>query len=162
MKIGVISDTHIPLQEKAIPKEILETLANMDMVIHVGDLVQLNVLDTLKKVCKNVTAVHGNMDLAEVKDILPAKEVIEVGKYKIGITHGSGSPSNIIDTVTEIFKKDKVDIIIFGHSHCPFNEKRGKILYFNPGSLTDKIFAPYNCYGIIEINEDIKAEIIKI
>jgi predicted phosphodiesterase len=42
------------------------------------------------------------------------------------------------------------------------NEKIGKILFFNPGSATDKVFAPYNSYGIIEVNDKIDAKIIKI
>jgi len=64
--------------------------------------------------------------------------------------------------LTEAFKNDKVDLIIFGHSHCGLNEKKGGILFFNPGSATDKVFAPYNSYGIIEINDKIKATIIRI
>ena len=60
------------------------------------------------------------------------------------------------------FKKDKVDIIIFGHSHTPENKKIDGILFFNPGSLTDKDFAPYNSYGILELNDEIEAKIIRI
>jgi len=62
----------------------------------------------------------------------------------------------------ESFKNDRVDLVIFGHSHKAFNEKRGDILYFNPGSPTDQIFSPFNSYGIIEINDKIEARIIKI
>ncbi|HTZ11350.1 MAG TPA: metallophosphoesterase family protein, partial [Candidatus Margulisiibacteriota bacterium] len=61
------------------------------------------------------------------------------------------------------FKDERADVIIFGHSHSPLNEKIGNTLYFNPGSATDKIFAPYNSYGVIEVNESgIKAKIVRI
>ena len=162
MKIGVISDTHIPNRAQGIPNKILESLKKMDMIIHAGDLVELNILDTLKSICQNVKAVSGNMDPIEVKKSLPEKQIISVGKYRIGLTHGNGSPASLIEVVTDIFKNDKVDVIIFGHSHSPINEKRGQILYFNPGSLSDTFFASFNSYGIIEINEEIKANIIKI
>ena len=162
MKIGVISDTHIPIRAKEIPNTVLESLKNMDMIIHAGDLVELSILDSLKSVCKNVKAVWGNMDPKSVKKILPEKQIINVGKYRIGLIHGSGSPLSLIESLTEIFKKDKVDVIIFGHSHSPVNEKREEILYFNPGSLTDTIFSHFNSYGIIEINDEIKARIVKI
>lgn len=162
MKIGVISDTHIPLQAKQMADVILEAFKKVDMVLHAGDLVKLFVLEDLRIVCKEVKAVCGNMDLGDVSHYLPKKEVINVGKYRIGLTHGAGSPSKLIESVTETFKDDNVDIIVFGHSHYPVNEKKGKILYFNPGSATDSIFAPYNSYGIIEINDHIKAEIIRI
>ena len=64
-------------------------------------------------------------------------------------------------TVRKEFKQ--VDVIIFGHSHIPCNERIDGVLFFNPGSPTDKIFAPYNSYGMIEITgKNINARIIKI
>ena len=160
MKIGVISDTHS--LDTRIPNAILESLKNMDMILHAGDLMELNILDSLKSICRDVKAVWGNMDPIEIRKQLPEKQVITVGEYRIGLTHGSGAPAFLIELVTDIFKSDNVDIIIFGHAHYPINEKRGNILYFNPGSLTDKAFSPFNSYGIIEINEQIKARIVKI
>jgi putative phosphoesterase len=62
----------------------------------------------------------------------------------------------------EAFKNDGVDIVIFGHSHQPFNQMVKGILFFNPGSPTDEIFAPYKSFGIIEINDTIEARIVKI
>lgn len=162
MRIGVIGDTHIPERAKDIPQQVLEAFKGVDMIIHVGDLVNLDVLDKLKTACKNIKAVWGNMDPYEVRKKLPEKEIIRIGDYNIGIIHGYGHPNKLIELVTEIFKEEKVNLIIFGHSHYPINEKRGNILYFNPGTPTDTIFAPYNSYGIIEINEKIEAKIIKL
>ncbi len=162
MKIGVLSDTHIPDRAADIPEEILESFKSVDMVIHAGDLVELGVLERLKNVCKEVKAVWGNMDPDNVRSKLPEKELLRIGKYKIGITHGSGHPDYLVDCVNGIFKKEKVDLVIFGHSHSGLNRKIGNVLYFNPGTATDKIFSAYNSYGIIEINDKIEAEIIKI
>ena len=162
MKIGVISDTHIPTRAKEIPKAILESLKRVDMIFHAGDLVDLSVLDVLKSICPNVRAVWGNMDPKEVRGCLAEKEVITLGKYRFGLIHGSGVPALLTQAVTDIFKNDNVDIIIFGHSHSPVNEKKGRILYFNPGSLTDTLLSPFNSYGIIEINDEIEARIVKI
>lgn len=162
MKIGVIADTHIPDRAGDIPPQILESFKDVDMIIHAGDLLNLNVLDKLKTICKDVKAVWGNMDPDEVRKQLPEKEIVDIGNYKIGIMHGYGPPHKLIDLLSEIFKEEKPNIIIFGHSHSAINEKRGDILYFNPGSPTDKIFAIYNSYGIIEINDKIKAKIIRI
>jgi putative phosphoesterase len=102
------------------------------------------------------------MDPDEVREKLPEKEIIDIGKHRIGIMHGFGHPENLINLMSEEFKDDKVDLIIFGHSHKPCNEKKGDILYFNPGSVTDTVFAPFNSYGLIEINDRIEAKIIKI
>lgn len=162
MKIGVLSDTHIPDRAKDIPQEILETFKNVDMIIHAGDIMDLGVLDKLKTVCKNVKAVWGNMDSYELRKNLPEKEIVEIGNYRIGIMHGYGHPNKLIELMTEEFKNDNVNVIIFGHSHSSLNEKRGDILYFNPGTPTDKIFSLYNSYGIIEITDKIEAKIIRL
>lgn len=162
MKIGVISDTHIPQRAKELPRELLDAFKGADLIIHAGDFVEQSVLDKLKKVCGNVKAVRGNMDSFEIRQSLPEKEIIKIGDYKIGVMHGWGPPDKLVDILTEAFKNDNVNIIIFGHSHSGFNETRGGILFFNPGSPTDKIFSAYNSYGIIEINNKIEAKIIKI
>ncbi len=162
MKIGVISDTHIPDRSKDIPQKILDAFKDVDMIIHAGDLVGLDVLEKLKKVCSNVKAVWGNMDPEEVRKRLPEKEILKVGNHKIAVMHGYGAPNKLIDLLMSIFKNDFVDLIIFGHSHYGVNEKRNGILFFNPGSATDKIFAPYNSFGIIEINDKIEARIIRL
>ena len=162
IRIGVISDTHIPDRAKEIPKEILDAFKKVDLIIHAGDLVSLSVINQLKGSCENIKAVWGNMDPDEVRVKLPDKEVFRAGKYKFGLMHGYGSPSKLTEQLSSVFKNDLVDVVIFGHSHWPLNEKIGKILFFNPGSATDKVFAPYNSYGIIEVNDKIEAKIIKI
>lgn len=162
MKIGVISDTHIPDRAEDIPQKILEAFKNVDMIIHAGDLVDLSVLDKLKSVCSNIKAVWGNMDADDVRKKLPEKEIFKIGNYKVGLMHGYGAPHKLIGLLTSVFKNDSVDLIIFGHSHFGINEKKGDILFFNPGSPTDKLFSPYNSYGIIEINDKIEARIIKL
>ncbi len=162
MKIGVISDTHIPDRAGGIPAKVLEEFKNVDMIIHAGDLVETGVLDVLRSVCPNVSAVWGNMDPDEIKNVLPEKVVLRIGKFRIGVIHGYGVPNKLIDLVQSVFECDNVNIIIFGHSHNSVNEKRNGILFFNPGSPTDKVFSEHNSYGIIEINDGIEAKIIKI
>ena len=162
MKIGVISDTHLATQEIQLPSAILQAFKDMDMIIHSGDLVDFSVIEKLKTVCGDIRAVYGNMDPEGVRKKLPEKLIIEVGKFRIGVMHGWGHPDKLTALLTEKFENDNVNVIIFGHSHLAMNEKKRNTLFFNPGSATDKIFATYNSYGIIEINDTIKARIVKI
>lgn len=162
MKIGVISDTHIPETTKEIPRKILEAFLTVDMVIHAGDLVTLSALKQLEASCKNIKAVWGNMDPADVRAKLTQKLILDIEGFKIGVMHGSGHPANLQSQLTAEFKNDLVDVIIFGHSHVSFNQKEKGILFFNPGSPTDKVFSPYNSYGIIEITDKIEAKVIKL
>jgi putative phosphoesterase len=162
MLIGVISDTHIPIKAQEVPPQILEAFKKADLVVHAGDLVTLSVLESLKAVCPNVIAVWGNMDPEEVKAALPERKIFTAGKFKIALAHGWGPPDKLTDLLAKAFSEEKVDAVIFGHAHAPLNEKKGGILFFNPGSATDKSFAPYNSYGLIEISDKIEGRIIKI
>ena len=160
MKIGVISDTHIPINCGSIPNKIKECFSGVDMIIHAGDLTELCVLDELAVISPKVEAVYGNMDSHQVQGELAQKKIIKVGKFKIGLTHGWGPAKNLNDRVANEFKN--VDVIIFGHSHKPVNETRNGVLFFNPGSATDTVFAKEKTIGILEITDKIIGKIIPI
>lgn len=160
MRIGVLSDTHIPRACSNIPGEVLSVFKDVDLILHAGDLVEMRVLNELRKLAKT-KAVYGNMDEPELRKALREKEVIKVRGWTIGLVHGYGPPANLINCVESEFM-GKVDAIVFGHSHSPVNEMKGGILFFNPGSPTDNIFAKYNSYGILTIRDTIKGDIIKI
>jgi putative phosphoesterase len=158
MKIGVIADTH----SLDIPKEVLEAFQGVDLIIHAGDFCSLEDAQALSKI-KELKAVHGNMDDGPVCKKFPARQIIECDGVKIGLTHGQGAPAQVPDFVRKEFGKDKVNVVIFGHSHQPMNETIDGVLYFNPGSPNDAIHAPYNSYGILEIKGGVvKAKIVKI
>lgn len=162
MRIGVISDTHIPISCCDLPSELISALKGCDLIVHAGDLIDLYVLDELKKISK-VEAVCGNMDLPKVQAALEKKRVIEVAGKTICVMHGYGNPDMLVSILKEEFLSQKPDIIIFGHSHIPMNEYIDNVLFFNPGSATDTTFAPYRSYGIIEIEDgEIKAAMHKL
>ncbi|MCC6758735.1 MAG: metallophosphoesterase family protein [Candidatus Omnitrophica bacterium] len=148
MKIGVVADTH----SKDLPKQMLSDLKSVDLIIHAGDFCEVRDYEAVAKI-KEVKAVYGNMDNSEIRKLFPRKQVFKLGAFSVGLFHGEGPPKTILEKVKEEFQKDKVDIVIFGHSHQPLNQKEGDVLYFNPGSPNDTVFAPYCSYGIIEIDD---------
>jgi len=159
-RIGVISDTHIPKTAPDIPRVIYDEFRNLDLILHAGDLVEMQLLEKLQNIAPT-HAVRGNMDTPEVRSALPEKDIIKVAGTRIGLIHGYGPPAKLIETVSKEFKR--VDVIVFGHSHMPFCEKLKKTLFFNPGTPTDKIFATRNTFGILEVGEDgIRGRIIKL
>ena len=159
MIIGVLSDTH-SLQ---IPASVIERFKSVDLIIHAGDICDIQTLKLLKKIAPT-KAVQGNMDEPSVKKELPLKEIIIYGDLKIGVTHGHiGETRDALKNVITSFKDDKMDVVIFGHSHQAINEQVGKTLYFNPGSPNDAIKAKFFSYGLINIEAGkIKADIIRI
>jgi putative phosphoesterase len=158
MKIGVVSDTHSHL----VPAQLLDDFKDADLIIHAGDFCSVNDLKLFKKICE-VRAVFGNMDGLELRQILPEEDIFEVDGVTVGLYHGYGSPERVLDFVRIKFKKNKVDMVIFGHSHQPVNETINSVLYFNPGSPNDVVRAPYCSYGIINIDAGkISAKIVKV
>jgi len=158
MKIGVISDTHL----KNIPPDLGERLdkhfKDVDMILHAGDIVESGVLDFFAD--KNLKLVAGNMDSWDIKQSAPAKLVIPIDGYRVGLIHGGGSPAGIEDRIVKEF--NNIDILIYGHTHNAASFTRNGVLFFNPGSPTDKRFAPNNTIGILEIGKNIAAKIINL
>lgn len=160
-KIGIIADTHIPVSASAIPSKVIQYFLGVDLILHAGDLVDLAVLEQLKKIA-STEAVYGNMDRPEVRQALPKKKIIQVGRFKIGLIHGSGSPSGLITRVKKEFDREILHIIIFGHSHSPCEQILNDVLFFNPGSPTDHVFVSLNTFGLLKITDKITPKIIKI
>ena len=164
MKMLVISDTHIPVTADQLPQVILKEAQTCDYCFHAGDLVEYNIIEELSKLT-TVHAVYGNMDDGNTKKRLPSKKIVTIEGVTFALIHGSGSLINIISTVTDAFQNDldKINILIFGHSHLPTDQEINGRIYFNPGSPTDKIYAPYCSYGIIELKDGkIIRRIVKI
>ncbi|HEY4384351.1 MAG TPA: metallophosphoesterase family protein, partial [Ktedonobacteraceae bacterium] len=75
-KIGVISDTHIP-RFRAIPESIWHRFADVELIIHAGDLSKLAVISELETIAP-VIAVQGNVEQQEVILQLPIKREIAI------------------------------------------------------------------------------------
>ncbi len=158
MKIIALSDTH----SEPLPRALTEDLKTADLIVHAGDFSDVQVYDQLKAF-KQVRAVYGNMDGRDLRQLLPKDSVFECAGVKIGLSHGEGRPEGIIAKLREFFKDKGVQVVIFGHSHAPCHEMIDGVLYFNPGSPTDTVRAPYLSYGVIEINDGrVKARIVRI
>ena len=151
MRIGIISDTHVKTFDE-LPTPIITALVGVDLIVHAGDFTERPVLERLRRL-REVKAVCGNMDSVELKRTLPQKELFIVNGKKIGLIHGWGAPWGIADRVREKFSD--VDIIIFGHSHQTCNQYIGGSLLFNPGRASDS-------FGLLTIDDEVRAEIIKV
>jgi len=151
MRIAVLADTHINTLEH-LSKKIMDAIFTADLIIHAGDFTGVQVLKELEQLGR-VKAVQGNMDSVELKTLLPVKEIVEIENKRIGITHGSGSPWGIEGRVRKMFESDRIDIIVYGHSHQSQNKVINGILFFNPGKATDS-------FGILTVNGGAKGEII--
>jgi putative phosphoesterase len=151
-KIGVISDTHIP-HFKKLPEVIWEHFAEVELIIHAGDLSILSVIDELETIAP-VVAVQGNIEHEEVMLKLPIKREIEVGHCRIGVVHILGDSRSRVRLARQEFPDARV--VVYGHSHNPYNQEHDGQLLFNPGSATDRRRQPRCSIGLLYVDDESK------
>lgn len=126
--VGVISDTHGLLRPEA-----LEALAEVDHIIHAGDIGDDSVIRELESIAP-VTAVRGNVDKGGWANAWPETELFQLGGRYIYLLHNLDELD--IDPVAA-----GVDVVISGHSHKPHQFHRDGVLYLNPGSIGPRRFS---------------------
>ncbi len=145
-----MSDTHVPDRQDAIPGSILEGFQGVDLIVHAGDLTCLDVLSVLEKIAP-VRAVCGNMDTPEVRSELGETLVFRACGKTIAVMHGTGSPAETESRARSSFPE--ADVVIFGHTHRPFMEYRGKTLLLNPGPAWGFVWWKPS-YAILRLEDD--------
>ena len=159
-RICVISDTHIH-SLKDVDTSLLDNMKGFDLIIHLGDFVSLELVEYFKGF-NNFYGIAGNHDARPVKDIFPKSDIIEVNGKRLGLLHGYWFPLFCQHRSLARFKKEKVDAILYGHTHVIRNEMVNNILFFNPGSAFGLWPAPWKTYGILNVGETIVGEIVSV
>lgn len=145
MRIAVISDTHLPRGSRVIPAECIERMRAADLIIHGGDFSVAGVLEDLRGLGPPVAAVHGNIDSADLRRVLPERQVVEVAGVRIGLVHDAGPASGRPQRMRMAFPD--CEALVFGHSHIPLHEELDGFQIFNPGSPTDRRRQPRHSMG---------------
>lgn len=161
--VGLISDTHVPVRAREIPRMVLEVFEKVDFIVHAGDLVDLSVIDELEQLAP-VLAVCGNMDGPEIRGKLSKVNSVKVSDWKIGVMHNPGALFGM-RKMREIAKQKGFDVLVYGHTHNPSIKWEGKNLYINPGSPTNPLppFITKPTVALLRITkEKIMPEIIRI
>jgi uncharacterized protein len=148
MLVAVISDTHMPRGGRRLPEACVERIAAADLLLHAGDLMTVGVLRELEAIGPPVAAVHGNMDTAELRRLLPAERVVEAGGARIAVVHDAGPRTGRLERMHRRFG-DRAAAVVFGHSHLPLHERAADgFQIFNPGSPTERRRAPAHTMGM--------------
>jgi uncharacterized protein len=132
LRVAVLSDTHIPTRASGIPGRVYEIVAESDLVIHAGDVVEMDVIRDLERLAP-VKAVLGNMDGDDMAGMLPTVLETEVGGFRVAVSHGSGAPWGLPERILSGLKT-RPYLLIYGHSHTWHWEKRDGVWFLNPGS----------------------------
>jgi putative phosphoesterase len=124
---GVISDTH-----GLVRPEVKDVFRNVDVILHAGDIGSIEVLNELRSLAP-VVAVRGNNDKGDWANAIPETEMRDIGGAYIYLLHD----------LNELDLKPSaagIQVVISGHSHKPLIEKRGGVLFLNPGSAGPRRF----------------------
>jgi len=146
MKIGLISDTHIPEAMPELPGQVRTVFSGADLILHAGDLHCLDVLNWLEEIAP-VLACRGNGDdgsggravVPEDPRLRDAAVTTGAG-FKLGLVHDVLDPHEFpqwpIERTMEFYFGQRTDLIICGHTHVECVKRYNDVLVINPGSPT--------------------------
>ena len=140
MKIGVISDTHGRFDE-AIPL----ILDGVNAIIHAGDIGKLEIITRLQKIAP-VYAVEGNNDSF---GIFPTDRLEQFAGQRVFVRHIFGELHQLRQRDKRLIEEVQPQIVVFGHSHRPYQQKLGTTMLFNPGSAGPRRFTLPRTLGLL-------------
>jgi putative phosphoesterase len=153
MRIGLISDTHIPVAAKELWPQIYDAFRGIappgpavDMIMHGGDLMIPDVIDWLEKIAP-VMAVQGNGDytgwersVAPQDPRLSESKVLAVDGLRIGLVHDfqlpEAPPLRTMEGLMRHYFGGPVQVIVRGSTHAAEITTVKGVLILNPGSPT--------------------------
>ncbi len=159
LTVGVLADTHLPFRLKRLPDQIPDLFRGVDLILHAGDVDQLEYLQTLEALAP-LYAVRGNLhfkptELSHGGLELPFELRLLLLGHRVIVNHGGWPDFWALagDWFWEkILERDRnranarigrrllrmypdADLIIFGHTHRPYQTWHGSTLLFNPGGV---------------------------
>jgi putative phosphoesterase len=148
MRLGVISDTHGLLRP-----EVLDAFAEVDHILHAGDIGSLDLLAELEALAP-VTAVYGNTDGFDLRNRVPRVARVELDGFDIVVTHGDQFGSPTPEKLNAAFPE--AQILVYGHTHRPLLTIVDVVVtVMNPGSAGPRRFKIPPSVGILELEAGI-------
>lgn len=143
MRIGVISDTHGQLDP-----HIFDLFEGVDHILHAGDIGDEDILVELAVIAP-VTAVAGNIDgfcCGSAGEFARA----QLGGQRFLLTHILDRPHHLRHEVRRELASSPADVVVFGHSHLPHDERVDGLWFFNPASAGPRRFDYPRSVGFFE------------
>jgi hypothetical protein len=143
MKIGLISDTHGYLDPR-----VPEIFEGVEHILHAGDIGYASIILELERIAP-VTAVLGNNDFGMV---YRETEVVELGGIKF-MVHHIVEPKRLEDSLKRKVIHHGPDVVMFGHTHKPFNEIIEGVHFLNPGYAGKPRFKQERSVAILHLQD---------
>jgi putative phosphoesterase len=147
MRIGLISDTHLPQRSRVMPESLRDIFRDADLIVHAGDVGDLSVIRWLEEIAP-VEAVHGNDDSDEAIATLPFSLTLELGSHRLLLIHGHDRDWSVELALRreeswpaklaywhDLGRAAGAGIVVYGHTHVPIHAEVAGMHSINPGSL---------------------------
>lgn len=149
MDILVLADTHIRrCSSRTMPPRVRELADVADLILHAGDIVVAEVLEDLRGHAP-VRAVLGNND-RELVGHLPESVELNLAGVHVAMLHDSGPRRGRTARMRRRFPD--ADLVVFGHSHIPWDTVDDGQVLFNPGSPTERRRQPHHTAGMLRLD----------
>jgi putative phosphoesterase len=161
MQVALVSDSHVPERADGVPDEVLSACEDADTTAHAGDFTSPEAYGEFEATGELV-AVHGNMD--DTLD-LPRVDSFAAGGVEFAVVHGTGSPINYEERVTEAARDEVGEdaVAVSGHTHEVTDETHDGVRLLNPGSCTGAMPASRATYMLVEAEDgEIDVEVVEV
>lgn len=147
LRIGLISDTHIPEARRELWPQVFDAFAGVDCILHAGDIHDLSVIDRLSDIAPTFAARGNGDDGSGGRPVQPLDSrlreawVFQLGGLLVGMTHDLPIPEypphlTVDRAMKRHFGRTDLDIVIYGDTHVEAIDTIGATLCVNPGSPT--------------------------
>jgi len=165
VRIGLITDTHMPAALKYLWPEVAVAFKGVDLILHGGDIVLPVVLDQLEEIAP-VLAAQGNNDVGWKDPRLKHTQWVEAHGFKLAMVHDMEPEDEPIAALQEMYLGGQhADIMVTGHTHYERIDFRDGVLQVNSGSaIHPRLWSTrLGTVGIVEITADgPRAEIVRL
>lgn len=151
MRLLLTSDTHVPTRARTLPEALLAGIDDADVVIHAGDWVDEATLDLLQSRSRLLIGVYGNNDGPSLRRRLPEVARTELAGVRFGVVHETGLATGRESRCATRFPD--LDVLVFGHSHIPWDSTAGALRLLNPGSPTDRRRQPFCSFMTLTVSD---------
>ena len=143
-RLLVISDTHLPMRARDLPDPLWDEVDVADLVVHAGDWVDVATLDRLEARSLSLLACWGNNDGPALRARLPEVARATVEGVRVAVVHETGGKERRGERMRAAYPD--TDLLVFGHSHIPWDTTHAGLRLLNPGSPTDRRREPFCTY----------------
>lgn len=140
----LLADTHLPKRAKDLAAPVWEAVETVDLVVHAGDWVDVALLDQLDARSRSLLACWGNNDGVDLRARLPEVATAVVEGVHISVVHETGARARREERMRAAHPD--TDLLVFGHSHIPWDTSWAGLRLLNPGSPTDRRRQPQCTY----------------